>query len=128
MPGPLHDLRVVELAGIGPVPHAAMVLADLGADVVRVDRPVPGFGLAGEKPDYLLRNRRSVAADLKADSGRDLLLRLAAKADVLLEGFRPGVAERLGVGPEQPGRRLRRRLHAPGHRGAGRAVGTRALR
>ena len=61
MPGPLHDLRVVELAGIGPVPHAAMVLADLGADVVRVDRPVPGFGLAGEKPDYLLRNRRSVS-------------------------------------------------------------------
>lgn len=100
MPGPLHDLRVVELAGIGPVPHAAMVLADLGADVVRVDRPVPGFGLAGGKPDYLLRNRRSVVADLKTDSGRDLLLRLAAKADVLLEGFRPGVAERLGVGPE----------------------------
>ncbi len=100
MPGPLHDLRVVELAGIGPAPHAAMVLADLGADVVRVDRPVPGFGLAGDRPDYLLRNRRSVVADLKADTGRDLVLRLAAKADVLLEGFRPGVAERLGVGPE----------------------------
>jgi alpha-methylacyl-CoA racemase len=100
MPGPLHDLRVVELAGIGPVPHAAMVLADLGADVVRVDRPVPGFGLAGDKPDYLLRNRRSVVADLKTDSGRDLVLRLAAKADLLLEGFRPGVAERLGVGPQ----------------------------
>ena len=91
---------MVELAGIGPAPHAAMILADLGADVVRVDRPVAGFGLAGDNPDYLLRNRRSVTADLKTDSGRDLVLRLAAKADVLLEGFRPGVAERLGVGPE----------------------------
>ena len=101
MPGPLHGLRVIELAGLGPGPHAAMMLGDLGADVVRVDRPVGGFSLAGGKPDYLLRNRRSVTADLKADSGRDLVLRLAAKADVLLEGFRPGVAERLGVGPQQ---------------------------
>jgi alpha-methylacyl-CoA racemase len=100
MTGPLHELRVIELAGLGPAPHAAMILADLGADVVRVDRPVAGFGLTGGKPDYLLRNRRSVTADLKADSGRDLVLRLAAKADVLLEGFRPGVAERLGVGPQ----------------------------
>ena len=101
MPGPLHGLRVIELAGLGPGPHAAMMLGDLGADVVRVDRPVGGFSLAGGKPDYLLRNRRSVTADLKADSGRDLVLRLAAKADVLLEGYRPGVAERLGVGPQQ---------------------------
>ena len=101
MPGPLHGLRVIELAGLGPAPHAAMILGDLGADVVRVDRPVAGFDLAGGKPDHLLRNRRSVTADLKADSGRDLVLRLAARADVLLEGFRPGVAERLGVGPQQ---------------------------
>jgi alpha-methylacyl-CoA racemase len=101
MPGPLHGLRVVELAAIGPAPHAAMVLGDLGADVVRVDRPVAGFDLTGGKPDYLLRNRRSVTADLKAESGRELVLRLAARADVLLEGFRPGVAERLGVGPQQ---------------------------
>ncbi len=102
MPGPLHGLRVVELAAIGPGPHAAMILGDLGADVVRVDRPVAGgFDLTGGKPDYLLRNRRSVTADLKAESGRELLLRLAARADVLLEGFRPGVAERLGVGPQQ---------------------------
>jgi alpha-methylacyl-CoA racemase len=101
MSGPLHGLRVVELAGIGPAPHAAMILADLGADVVRVDRPVAAsFGLAGDGPDHLLRNRRSVTADLKTDSGRDLVLRLAARADVLLEGLRPGVAERLGVGPE----------------------------
>ena len=100
MPGPLDGLRVIELAGLGPAPHAAMILGDLGADVVRVDRPVAGFTMTGGKPDHLLRNRRSVTADLKADSGRDLVLRLAARADVLLEGFRPGVAERLGVGPQ----------------------------
>src|ERR1700761_4428583 len=100
MPGPLENLKVIELAGLGPGPHASMVLGDLGADVVRVDRPQPGF-LASERPDYLLRNRRSVTADLKSEDGRDLVLRLAARADVLLEGLRPGVAERLGVGPEQ---------------------------
>ncbi|GLY67160.1 CaiB/BaiF CoA transferase family protein [Amycolatopsis taiwanensis] len=100
MSGPLNGLRVVELAGIGPGPHAAMVLADLGADVVRVERPSGGLDIAGGKPDHLLRGRRSVAADLKTEQGRDLVLRLVAKADVLLEGLRPGVAERLGVGPE----------------------------
>src|SRR6201995_611418 len=100
MAGPLEGLRVIELAALGPGPHAAMVLGDLGADVVRVDRPQPGFNLTGDRPDYLLRNRRSVTADLKSDTGRDLVLRLAARADVLLEGLRPGVAERLGVGPE----------------------------
>src|SRR6201995_150385 len=98
--GPLDGLRVIELAGIGPGPHAAMVLGDLGADVVRVDRPQPGFTLAGDRPDFLLRTRRSVTADLKTEAGRDLVLRLAARADVLLEGMRPGVAERLGVGPD----------------------------
>jgi alpha-methylacyl-CoA racemase len=101
MSGPLSGLRVVELAGIGPGPHAAMVLADLGADVVRVERPGAGSDPAGGRPDHLLRNRRSVSADLKTDAGRELVLRLAARADVLLEGFRPGVAERLGVGPRQ---------------------------
>ncbi|HJQ47618.1 MAG TPA: CaiB/BaiF CoA-transferase family protein [Amycolatopsis sp.] len=101
MAGPLTGVRVVELAGIGPGPHAAMVLADLGADVVRVERPAKGFDQTGASGDYLLRNRRSVAADLKTDEGRELVLRLVAKADVLLEGFRPGVAERLGVGPAQ---------------------------
>jgi alpha-methylacyl-CoA racemase len=101
MSGPLTGLRVVELAGIGPVPHAAMLLGDLGADVVRVERPSPGFDPAQGRPDYTLRSRRSVAADLKSDAGRELVLRLVAKADVLLEGLRPGVAERLGVGPQQ---------------------------
>jgi alpha-methylacyl-CoA racemase len=98
--GPLNGLRVVELAGIGPGPHAAMVLADLGADVVRVERPSGGLDITAGKPDHLLRGRRSVAADLKTAEGRDLVLRLVSKADVLLEGLRPGVAERLGVGPE----------------------------
>ncbi|GHF69018.1 alpha-methylacyl-CoA racemase [Amycolatopsis bartoniae] len=100
MAGPLAGLRVVELAGIGPGPHAAMVLADLGADVARVERPRSADPTGGAG-DALLRNRRSVAADLKTAEGRDLVLRLVAKADVLLEGFRPGVAERLGVGPDE---------------------------
>ncbi|EHR52140.1 putative acyl-CoA transferase/carnitine dehydratase [Saccharomonospora marina XMU15] len=93
MAGPLTGIRVVELAGIGPGPHAAMILADLGADVVRVERP------GGEDGGAMLRGRRSVAADLKTPEGHALALRLAEKADVLLEGFRPGVAERLGLGP-----------------------------
>ncbi|MCR6485073.1 CoA transferase [Amycolatopsis sp. OK19-0408] len=100
MAGPLTGLRVVELAGIGPGPHAAMLLADLGADVVRVERPQGTLDLTGGKPDYLLRGRRSVAADLKTEDGRARVRRLIARADVLVEGFRPGVAERLGVGPD----------------------------
>ncbi|MDT7793284.1 MAG: alpha-methylacyl-CoA racemase [Mycobacterium sp.] len=100
MAGPLQGLRVVELAGIGPGPHAAMLLGDLGADVVRVERPGKGPGPATEPGrDYLLRNRRSVAANLKSEEDRDLVLRLVANADVLIEGFRPGVTERLGLGP-----------------------------
>jgi alpha-methylacyl-CoA racemase len=94
MAGPLTGLRVVELAGIGPGPHAAMILGDLGADVARVDRP----GASGSDPT--LRNRRFVIADLKSDEGRQLVLKLVAKADVLIEGFRPGVTERLGLGPD----------------------------
>ena len=98
--GPLHGLKVVELAGIGPGPHAAMILADLGAEVVRVDRP-GGLHLGDESlPDPTLRGRRRVAADLKDPVGRETVLRLVERADVLLEGYRPGVTERLGVGPE----------------------------
>jgi alpha-methylacyl-CoA racemase len=101
MAGPLDGLRVVELAGIGPGPHAAMILGDLGADVVRIDRPARnGAGAGGGAKDAMLRNRRVVAADLKSDHGRDLVLKLIAKADVLIEGYRPGVTERLGLGPE----------------------------
>lgn len=97
MAGPLAGLRVIELAGIGPGPHAAMILGDLGADVVRVERPSKS---PGPSKDFLLRNRRSVTADLKDPADRDRILGLIAKADVLIEGFRPGVTERLGLGPE----------------------------
>jgi alpha-methylacyl-CoA racemase len=96
--GPLVGLKVVELGGIGPGPHAAMILADLGADVVRIERPTGGLSL-GAGSDYTLRNRRSVSADLKTEAGKEAVLRLAEKADVLLEGLRPGVTERLGIGP-----------------------------
>lgn len=100
MAGPLAGLRVVELAGIGPGPHAAMILGDLGADVVRVERPKAGGPPAAPSKDFLLRNRRSVTADLKSPEDRELVLKLIAKADVLIEGFRPGVTERLGLGPQ----------------------------
>ncbi|MFY1670939.1 CaiB/BaiF CoA transferase family protein [Plantactinospora sp. WMMB334] len=100
--GPLTGVRIVELAGIGPGPFAAMVLADLGADVVRIDR-VPQvrperFGTP--HPDLLGRGRRSLAVDLKSPAGRRLVLDLVRAADVLVEGFRPGVTERLGLGPD----------------------------
>ncbi|HVB28111.1 MAG TPA: CaiB/BaiF CoA-transferase family protein, partial [Mycobacteriales bacterium] len=98
---PLAGLRVVELAGLGPAPFAAMMLADLGAEVIRVDRPgttaVPS--LQGGY-DVLARGRRSVIVDLKDARVAQVVGDLAARSDVLLEGFRPGVAERLGIGPE----------------------------
>ncbi|MET8831907.1 CaiB/BaiF CoA-transferase family protein [Streptomyces sp. NPDC004610] len=98
--GPLSGVRVVELAGIGPGPFAAMLLADLGADVVRVDRP-GGPGLAVDPAhDLTNRGKRSVLLDLKSPDGPARVLDLAARADILIEGYRPGVAERLGVGPE----------------------------
>ena len=98
--GPLTGVRVIELAGIGPGPFAAMLLADLGADVVRVDRP-GGPGLAIDPAfDVTHRNKRSVIVDLKAPDGPARVLDLAERADVLIEGYRPGVAERLGVGPD----------------------------
>jgi alpha-methylacyl-CoA racemase len=101
MSGPLAGLRVLELAGIGPSPHASMVLADLGADVVRVDRPGPAFDpLPAGVPDVLLRGRRSVSLNLKLDEDKERMRALIGAADVLIEGYRPGVAERLGVGPE----------------------------
>ncbi|WP_078863787.1 MULTISPECIES: CaiB/BaiF CoA transferase family protein [unclassified Streptomyces] len=98
--GPLTGVRVVELAGIGPGPFAAMHLGDLGADVVRVDRP-GGAGLGIDPPyDLTNRNKRSVLIDLKSESGPARVLDLVARADVLIEGYRPGVAERLGIGPD----------------------------
>jgi alpha-methylacyl-CoA racemase len=100
--GPLDGTRVVELAAIGPAPYGVMLLADLGADVVRVDRPAAARGQGGLEASMvgLSRNRRSIGVDLKDPAGRDVVLRLVAEADVLVEGFRPGVAERLGLGPD----------------------------
>ena len=99
--GPLKGLRIIELASIGPGPMCAMLLADMGADVVRIDRIEPsGLGVPMDKRfEVSGRNRRSVALDLKAAAGRDAVMRLIAGADLLIEGFRPGVAERLGLGP-----------------------------
>jgi len=100
--GPLSGIKVLELAGIGPGPFAAMLLSDLGAEVLRVDRPDPGELSAHQdhRKDLLLRGRRSVAIDLKSPKGLEAALDLVAQADVLIDPYRPGVAERLGVGPE----------------------------
>lgn len=98
--GPLEGLKVVEFGGIGPGPHGAMLLADLGAEVVRVERPSGGLSVVPDASrDFLLRGRRSVSADLKSADGRASVLSLIAAADVVIEGFRPGVLERLGLGP-----------------------------
>ncbi|MFT4101935.1 MAG: CaiB/BaiF CoA-transferase family protein [Burkholderiaceae bacterium] len=100
--GPLAGVKVVELAGIGPGPLAAMLLADLGATVIRVDRKVPS-GLGAPRPvrfDLGLRNRKSIRVDLKDPAAIELVMELIGQADALIEGFRPGVMERLGLGPD----------------------------
>lgn len=107
--GPLAGLKVVEVAGIGPGPYAGMLLADLGAEVIRVGREGMDDGGA---LDPTLRNRRSITLDLKKPEAVEVLLRLAERSDVLLEGFRPGVAERLGIGPEVCCRRNPRLVYA----------------
>lgn len=99
--GPLEGVRIIELQGIGPGPFCAMMLADMGAEVIRVDRT----GAAGGVPrtarfDLLARGRRSIRIDLKSPEGVDILMRMVEKSDGLIEGFRPGVIERLGIGPE----------------------------
>jgi alpha-methylacyl-CoA racemase len=100
--GPLAGVKVIELAGIGPGPFTAMALSDMGADVIRVDRSVAAKGGDPDDPprDVLTRGRRSVALDLKNPDGVETLLRLVDGADALIEGFRPGVTERLGFGPD----------------------------
>ena len=96
--GPLSGIKILELAGIGPGPFCGMLLADMGAEVIRVDR-------LEDQPrrarDVLTRGRKSIAVDLKSEAGREVILKLCESSDALFEGFRPGVAERLGVGPEQ---------------------------
>jgi alpha-methylacyl-CoA racemase len=104
MTGPLSGINVVEIAGIGPGPFAGMMLADLGATVTRVDRLAGGGGLrtvlSDGRADVVSRGRRSIAVDLKSAEGVELVLRLVDSADVLIEGYRPGVMERLGLGPD----------------------------
>jgi alpha-methylacyl-CoA racemase len=101
MAGPLKGLKVIEMAGIGPGPFACMLLSDLGAEVIRVDRPVGGAMSADGAPgDVLQRNRRSIAINVKTPEGVDTLLQLLESADVLTEGYRPGVMEKLGLGPD----------------------------
>ena len=97
--GPLEGVKILEVAGIGPGPFAAMMLSDMGAEVLRIDR-AQNVGRRGAEGDLLARNRRNVAVDLKSRGGVETVLKLVAGADALLEGFRPGVMERLGLGPE----------------------------
>jgi len=98
----LTGIRVIELQGIGPGPFCGMMLADMGAEILRVDRAssVSSQPPEGKRADILGRGRRSVAVDLKRAEGVETVLRLVERADVIYEGFRPGVAERLGVGPQ----------------------------
>jgi alpha-methylacyl-CoA racemase len=102
MPGPLAGVKIIELAGIGPGPFCAMMLADMGADVIRVDRYQNAMGgdPAAPPADVLNRGRRSIAVDLKNPDGVETVLSLIESADALIEGFRPGVMERLGLGPD----------------------------
>ena len=97
--GPLQGFRVIELAGIGPGPFCGMMLSDMGAEVIRVDRV--GRGGSRRPNDVLARNRQSIAVDLKQPEGVEVVLRLVESADALYEGFRPGVTERLGLGPDE---------------------------
>ena len=100
--GPLAGLTIIEIAGIGPGPFAAMSLADMGADVIRVERPGGSMFTAAHNPklDFLNRGKRCICVNLKDPAGVDTVLQLVDKADALLEGNRPGVMERLGLGPD----------------------------
>lgn len=100
MSGPLTGFRVVEMAGIGPGPFACMLLSDMGAEVIRVERASGGMSTGGNAGDVMARGRRSIAVDLKNPAGAEAVLKLLETADALVEGFRPGVMEKLGLGPE----------------------------
>ncbi|KFB09434.1 CaiB/BaiF CoA transferase family protein [Nitratireductor basaltis] len=102
MAGPLQGIRVIEMAGLGPVPLAGLMLSEMGAEVVRVERINATRAFLDMKPEHDLdrHGRRILRVDLKSEAGRDLLLRMGGKADILMEGFRPGVMERLGLGPQ----------------------------
>ena len=99
--GPLQGVKIVELAGIGPGPFAGMLLSDMGADVVRIDRAQQVTGdFSKPNLEAMYRGRRSIGVDLKHPDGVETVLRLVQSADALIEGFRPGVTERLGIGPD----------------------------
>ncbi|MGI9362837.1 MAG: CaiB/BaiF CoA transferase family protein [Parasphingorhabdus sp.] len=101
MTGPLAGITIVEFAGMGPVPFASMLMADMGADIIRIDRIPAGKDNSGQrKNNPMLRGRRSICLDLTQPSGRDVALRIVADADALVEGYRPGKMEKLGLGPE----------------------------
>jgi len=99
--GPLEGVTVVELAGIGPAPHCCMMLSDMGATVIRCEPPGGRSGLSNHPSNVLSRGRKSIIVDLKRPEGRDIILRLCETADAFIEGFRPGVTEKLGVGPDE---------------------------
>jgi|TARA_R110002124_G_scaffold51649_5_gene149185 alpha-methylacyl-CoA racemase len=101
--GPLAGYKIVEMGGIGPGPMCAMLLADLGADIVRIDRLTdPGLGsMPSSRNSLMMRSRRSISVDTKSEAGREVVLKLIEQADGLIEGFRPGVMERMGLGPEE---------------------------
>jgi alpha-methylacyl-CoA racemase len=100
MSGPLNGIKVIEMAGIGPAPFCAMMLSDMGADVIRIDAPQRGKNIE-PRFDVLGRGRRSIALDLKNAAAKEVAMELIAQADALIEGFRPGVMERLGLGPDE---------------------------
>ena len=100
MASPLEGLRVIEMAGIGPGPFACMLLADMGAEVIRVDRTSGGMSMGQNPADVMARGRKSIAVDLKNPEGVEVVLKLVESAQVIIEGFRPGVMEKLGLGPD----------------------------
>ena len=103
--GPLKGLKIIEMAGIGPGPFCGMVLADLGAKIIRVDR-ASAIG-TGSKQDAANRGKKSIAVDLKSEEGVEVVLKLVETADAIFEGFRPGVMERLGLGPDVCSREMK---------------------
>ncbi|MBU2331571.1 MAG: CoA transferase, partial [Gammaproteobacteria bacterium] len=105
--GPLQGLRVLEFAGIGPGPHCAMLLADMGAEVLRIERE----GGNGWPNSVVDRGRKTLTLDIRSEAGRARCLELAQATDVLIEGFRPGVMERLGLGPEELLQRNRKLIY-----------------
>ena len=103
--GPLAGIRITEIAGIGPGPFAGMMLADMGAELIRVERPGGGMFSGDPNYDYLNRGKQCIAVNLTSVAGVELVLKLAESADALIQGFRPEVVEKLGIGPDEVAKR-----------------------